>query len=116
MAGLCVTGDGASVGATGDRTRTKKDEDEDPVEVYYTDGKEEGKTRLNHLPMAPPHNALFRQAGHHLPYYGALGNALRVHLHGLQKWADVELRMAHGVIHAEPVLVEHLLHAVTGGR
>ncbi|RWW03121.1 hypothetical protein BHE74_00030588 [Ensete ventricosum] len=46
MAGLCVTGDGASVGATGDRTRTKKDEDEDPVEVYYTDGKEEGKKMM----------------------------------------------------------------------
>lgn len=72
---------------------------------------------LHHLAVPPDDVALVGEAaavaaaGAHGAHDGAAPDVLQVHPEDLHHRLDVELRVAHRVVPAERVLVEHLLCA-----
>lgn len=75
---------------------------------------------LHHLAVLPDDVALVGEAavlaGTHGAHHGAAADVLQVHLDDLHQRLDVELRVAHPVVFAERVLVEHLLCLCLGFR
>lgn len=98
--------------------------DADPFELEVDDAgldvPEPEEEVLDDVAVLPDDVALVGQAavlaaGAHGADHGAAADVLQVHLDDLHQRLDVELRLAHPVVFAERVLVEHLLERQCSG-